>query len=215
MASEKSSKPYPSIRIFRSPLLERFTHVHPITPLVMWTPVVGWLIWRSVMIHGLGASAMISMALLGILVWTLSEYFLHRYLFHFPATGPTGKRLVFLIHGLHHDDPVDPTRLVMPPLPAVFFAAILYSFFRLIFGPVWVEPFFAFFLVGYLCYDYTHFAVHHFTPRTRFGKWVKQHHMFHHYVTPNLCWGVSTPLWDLVLGTTHDAAKSEKKRQMI
>jgi len=202
---------YQSIRIFKNPILERLTHVHPITPLVMWTPVISYLIYRSVMIHQVNGLSLLWMAFLGILVWTLSEYFLHRYLFHFPARGKIQKRLVFLFHGLHHDDPVDPTRLVMPPVPAVILASMLFGIFRMIIGRVWVESFFAFFLVGYLCYDYTHYAVHHFTPRTRFGKMVKQHHMFHHYATPHLCWGVSSPLWDIVFGTTKDA---EKKQQI-
>lgn len=204
------SKAYASIRIFKNPFLERLTHVHPITPLVMWTPFISFLLWRTVAIHSIQLSSLPGMALLGIGVWTLSEYVLHRYLFHFQARGSLGKRLVFLIHGLHHDDPMDPTRLVMPPVPAVFFASLLYAFFRLFFGPIWVEPFFAFFLVGYLCYDYTHFAVHHFTPKTRFGKLVKQHHMIHHYVNPSLCWGVSSPLWDYVFGTTKDAQKKQQ-----
>jgi len=213
--TQAEEKPYPSIRIFKNPVLERFTHVHPITPLIQWTPVIAYLLWRTFSLHHLPVTTVALMAGLGLFVWTLTEYFLHRYLFHFGAESPMGKRFVFLIHGLHHDDPIDPTRLVMPPVPGIIFGILLYSFFRLFFGAVWVEPFFAFFVVGYLCYDYTHFAVHHFTPRTRFGKWVKQHHMFHHYVTPDLCWGVSTPFWDIILGTTHEASKSEKKRQTV
>lgn len=203
---------YKSIRIFKNPLLERLTHVHPLTPLVMWAPVIGVLIWRSLTLHQISGLSLLLMAFLGMLTWTLSEYFLHRYVFHFTPKTPFQKQLVFLIHGLHHDDPVDPTRLVMPPVPALFFASILFGLFRLLLGPIWVEAFFAFFLVGYLCYDYTHFAVHHFTPRTRFGKMVKQHHMIHHFVAPDLCWGVSSPLWDSVFGTTQAAHKQKKER---
>jgi sterol desaturase/sphingolipid hydroxylase (fatty acid hydroxylase superfamily) len=200
-------KPYKSVRVFKNPLLERLTHVHPMTPLVLWTPFISWLVWRSLFVHQISVGALAGMAVLGIFSWTIAEYVLHRYVFHFTPSGPFQERLVYLIHGLHHDDPVDPTRLVMPPVPALILAILLYGLFRMIFGAVWVEPFFAFFLVGYLCYDYTHYAVHHFTPKTRFGKMVKQHHMIHHYVDSTLCWGVSSPLWDHVFGTTKDAQK--------
>src|SRR5690606_29367803 len=104
---------------------------------------------------------------LGFFVWTFSEYVLHRFIFHFRAHGRLQERLQFLIHGLHHDDPEDATRLVMPPAAAVILATLLYGFFRLFLDEARIEPFFALFLVGYLCYDYIHFSVHHFTPRTR------------------------------------------------
>lgn len=200
-------KPYKSVRIFKNDLLERLTHVHPITPLVLWAPMIAWLVWRSLTLHGMSVLTVGLMGAAAILVWTLTEYLLHRFAFHFPAQSKLGERVVFLIHGLHHDDPIDPTRLVMPPFPAIVFAAILYSLFRAILGPVWVEPFFAFFLLGYLWYDYTHFAVHHFTPKTKFGRMLKQHHMLHHYVSSEIRMGVSTPLWDYVFGTLKEAPK--------
>ncbi|MCM2322727.1 MAG: sterol desaturase family protein, partial [Oligoflexia bacterium] len=61
--------------------------------------------------------------------------------------------------------------------------------------------------------DYTHFAVHHFTPRTRYGKMLKQHHMLHHYVDPEARWGVSSPFWDYVFGTLK--VKARKKEQAV
>jgi sterol desaturase/sphingolipid hydroxylase (fatty acid hydroxylase superfamily) len=203
-------KPYPSIRIFKSDFVEALTHVHPLTPLIFWTPVISWLVWRSFTVHQLSATLVAGLAFLGLVFWSLSEYVLHRFVFHFTANSPVQEKLQFLIHGLHHDDPLDPSRLVMPPIPGVIIASVLYGLFRLVLGPAWVEPFFAFFLVGYLCYDYVHFSVHHFKPRTRLGKMLKQHHMMHHFVSPSSRWGVSSPLWDYVFGTLEHAKKKEQ-----
>lgn len=202
-------KPHKSIQVFQNPILEKFTHVHPITPLVLWLPVIAILIYRSVVVHDFGMAGLASMALIGLFVWTLTEYLLHRFAFHFEPTTPFQERVLFLIHGLHHDDPIDPTRLVMPPLPGIVMAAILFGVFRIILGQTYVEPFFAFFMVGYLCYDYTHFAVHHFTPRTRFGKLNKHHHMQHHYVNQGTRFGVSSPLWDVIFGTLKESKKEQ------
>ncbi len=206
-----SRKPYPSIRIFENPSLERLTHVHPITPLLLWTPVVAWLAYRGVAAHGFSVLAVAAWMLAGVFVWTLAEYQLHRRVFHFNARTAFQKRIQFLIHGLHHDDPNDPTRLVMPPAAAVILAALLYGFFWTLFAfldlGVAVDPFFAGFLIGYLLYDYTHYWIHHFTPRTRWGKWVKRHHMDHHFVHHEARWGVSSPLWDILLGTLPPSAK--------
>jgi len=195
------AKNYRDIRLFKNPVLEKLTHVHPIVPLLMWGPVSGWLIWRSIAVHNLSPLRLAGLGLLAVFTWTVTEYLLHRYLFHFGARGPIGKKVIYLIHGNHHDEPMDPTRLVMPPAASLILAALFYGLFWLVWGPVWVEPFFAFFLVGYLWYDYTHFAVHHFVPRTSLGKWIKQNHMTHHFVHEDHLWGVSTPLWDFVFGT--------------
>lgn len=205
------AKKYQSIRIFKSDALERFTHVHPITPLVLWVPVIAYLFYLSSAIDHLSGSEVIRWAAAGFFIWTLFEYVLHRFIFHWTAQSPLQERIVYLMHGLHHDDPVDPTRLVMPPAAGLFLAVILFCIFRLVLGPLIIHGFFGGFLVGYLCYDYIHYAVHHFTPRTRIGKYLKQSHMTHHYVSHNARWGVSSPIWDYVFGTVVEN-KTDVKR---
>jgi len=198
-----------SIRLFQNEWLEKLSHVHPITPLVIWGPVIFALLWRSFNVHYLSLASVIFLGILGFLIWTLAEYMLHRFVFHYKPTSVFGRRVHFIIHGIHHDDPEDATRLVMPPVAAVVLGATLYVFFRVLLGAVYVEPFFALFLVGYLCYDYIHFYVHHFVPKTRFGKFLKQNHMLHHFVTPEARWGVSSPLWDHVFGTVLEHNKHQ------
>jgi sterol desaturase/sphingolipid hydroxylase (fatty acid hydroxylase superfamily) len=201
MSRRVSTKEYPSIRVFKSNFCEWFTHVHPLTPLFFWTPVILVLLWRSYSIHEFTTLEVTGLGMSGFVFWTLAEYMLHRFIFHYEPNGFVQERIMFLIHGIHHEDAKDPTRLVMPPFFGTVLALIFYTLFRLAFGPACAEPFMAFFLMGYLVYDYTHFAVHHFTPRTRFGRFIKSHHMQHHYVNPDSRWGVSSPLWDYVFGT--------------
>ena len=198
---------YASVRVFDNRILESLTHVHPLTPLLLWGPLVLWLIWRSFAVHHLPVVTVAAVAILGLLTWSLIEYVLHRYLFHLRPAGPFRARLQFVIHGLHHADPADPTRLVIPPVPSTIGAVLFYAAFRLALGPSFVEPFFAFFAVGYLLYDYVHYASHCFVPRTRVGNFLKRHHMLHHYVTPDARWGVSSPLWDHVFGTTGASSR--------
>jgi len=194
------------IRIFQSDFWERTTFIHPIVPLIMWVPVIAALIYRSFGVHSLSLFTFSVMALLGVLVWTLMEYVLHRFAFHFEAKGPFGKRIVYIMHGLHHDDANDPMRLVMPPVPALIYAASLFLIFRVFLGARQIEAFFAFFLIGYLAYDYIHYYVHHFAPKNPVGKYLKHFHMVHHYSKEGANWGVSSPLWDYVFGSL------EKKR---
>ena len=67
--------------MFRSPLLDRFTRVHPAVPVVLYLPVI-----VALLVLGIAAVGVLnSLALFvgGYAVWTLTEYWLHRLVFHF------------------------------------------------------------------------------------------------------------------------------------
>jgi sterol desaturase/sphingolipid hydroxylase (fatty acid hydroxylase superfamily) len=191
-------KEHKSIRVFKSDFLEKFTHVHPIVPLLFWTPIIGYWLYQAATISKLSALNFLVLAIVGLFLWSLTEYILHRFIFHYPAKSTIGKRFIFLFHGIHHDDPSDPTRLVMPPLPAVFYIYWLYQFYSLLVPEVYMSGFMAFFMMGYLCYDYIHYATHHFKMNNRIGRYIKKWHLVHHHAHEASKYGVSSPLWDFI-----------------
>jgi sterol desaturase/sphingolipid hydroxylase (fatty acid hydroxylase superfamily) len=187
-------------RMFESDFLERFSRIHPATPFVAWVPVALFCLVRAA--HGLAVPAIAAAFFGGMLAWTVAEYFLHRYVFHWTNDTAWGKRVHFLLHGVHHDYPSDKDRLVMPLLTSVPLAVIFYTLFISVLGHGGVgEAAFAGFVVGYLFYDGTHFYVHHFRPTSRWGKFLRRHHMTHHFADHDGGFGVSSPLWDLVFRT--------------
>ncbi len=188
-------------RMFESDLIERFSRIHPATPFVFWIPVIVGVLLRSALRHDIGALATVGVFGSAILAWTLAEYLLHRFVFHWTGETALAKRFHFLIHGVHHDFPRDRDRLVMPLGASIPFGILFYALFYFLLGQRFGEPFFAGFVLGYLGYDGTHYAVHHFRQTTRIGKWVKRHHMRHHYADHHGGFGVSSPLWDLVFHT--------------
>lgn len=190
-----------SVRIFKSDLLERFTHVHPVVPALVWGPVFLFFVIHSVWIWKTGLSALALMAVCGVLTWTFMEYVLHRYVFHFSGKSKASERLVYLFHGIHHDTPNDKSRLVMPPVVSVSLGLVVFTLVRLVLPASMAEPFFAFIILGYLVYDYTHYYVHHARNYGLVGRFLKQHHMSHHFKTPHLRFGVSSPLWDVIFRT--------------
>lgn len=200
---DKSKNPE-SIRLFQSDFLEFFTHISPVTIVVIWGPTALFLLYLSVQTASLGV--ILGAFLLGLFLWTLAEYTLHRFLFHYNAKSERAKRIFFLFHGVHHAQPQDKTRLVMPLPVSIPLALVFYGLFHLVFAvllkaPEWVNPLTAGFMVGYLIYDLTHYATHHFPMRSGWAKYLKRHHMAHHYKDPNTRFGVSSPLWDWVFGT--------------
>lgn len=194
-------KKYQSIRIFKNPFLESLTHVHPIIPLLMWVPIILFFYRRSYQQYNLSAAKYLMIFIMGMLLWTLAEYLLHRYIFHFDAKSKLGKRFVFLFHGLHHDDPHDPTRLVMPPAPAILISSFLYFLMWIIFPLVILDALFASFMIGYLFYDYIHYGTHHFSMKNKMAKYLKAYHLKHHFLHEPSRYGVSSPLWDYVFKT--------------
>ena len=190
-----------SIRLFENDFLESLSHVHPIMPLVVWTPIILFLFYRAATVDMLTAVNFVALFFIGILVWTLTEYLLHKYVFHFNAKSKIGKRFVFMFHGLHHDDPQDPTRLVMPPVPAILIVSVLWQIFALVVPGQFMNAFMANFLIGYLCYDYIHYATHHFPMTSPIGKYLRKYHLQHHYSGEASKYGVSNPLWDYIFGT--------------
>ena len=195
-----------SIRLFKSDFMEFFTHITPQAIVIIWLPVVFLLLFTS---SGISLVNITIGFLIGLFVWTLAEYTLHRFVFHFPPKTPRMERITFLFHGVHHAQPQCKTRLVMPPVVALPVAALFYGLFWLIIGtglgtPEWVHPLTAGFLTGYLIYDLTHYATHHWPMRSGYLRYLKRYHMAHHFKNPDGLYGVSSPAWDYVFGTTAD-----------
>lgn len=182
------------IRLFENPFMESLTHVHPIFPIALWSPVLIYIFSNYFAWHKL------SVALCGLLAWTLTEYIFHRFFFHFKAKKNWSKRLVYLFHGIHHDDPQDASRLVMPPIPSLILGFSLYGIFYIFLGKELTPLFFAFFIVGYLIYDYLHYFIHHIPLKYNWFRILRKNHLYHHTHEAEV-FGVSSQLWDIILGT--------------
>jgi sterol desaturase/sphingolipid hydroxylase (fatty acid hydroxylase superfamily) len=184
--------------MFKSNWMEVLSKVHFSVPLFIYIPTIAFFSYRAF-------SNQISIAgyalyfLIGLAVWTATEYFMHRFVFHFHPSSQWGQRIHFIFHGVHHDYPKDKKRLVMPPSASIPLAVLFYYLFSLIFTQVHLYAFFPGFLLGYLTYDMMHYAMHHYNFKSGIMKRVKQHHMLHHYQDPNKGFGVSTNLWDEIM----------------
>ncbi|MCS7062057.1 MAG: sterol desaturase family protein [Anaerolineae bacterium] len=196
------------IRLFKSDFLEFFTHIHPAVVVAIWLPVSGYFLAQSITALPAGASALhIPLGFVaGLFVWTLTEYAVHRFVFHYEPRDERMKRIFFLFHGVHHAQPQCKTRLVMPPAVSIPGGILVYGLFSLLLGgvlgaPHWVAPIFSGFVLGYLIYDMIHYATHHLPMYGRVMKYLKRYHMLHHFKTPEKRYGVSSPLWDFVFRT--------------
>jgi sterol desaturase/sphingolipid hydroxylase (fatty acid hydroxylase superfamily) len=200
MAHERTARLSASPPLFANRFLDFFSRIHPSIPALIYVPAIGALITLGAR-DGQGAVTIVLLVLGGFGLWTLTEYWLHRKFFHWEPDHPIGRRMHFIIHGVHHDHPNDKLRLVMPPAASIPLALLFFGAFYLVVGLPTAYPLFAGFLIGYLAYDYTHYYLHHFVPKSQLGKALRAQHMRHHFQDHRYGFGVSTPLWDVVFGT--------------
>src|SRR5437667_9135482 len=78
MAQSYVSNRNESVRMFKSDLMEFFSHVHPVTPLVLYLPVIGYMLYLAFLENKLSILAVAGLFLFGVLIWTLLEYIIHR-----------------------------------------------------------------------------------------------------------------------------------------
>jgi hypothetical protein len=134
-------------------------------------------------------------AVTGLLSWTLSEYLLHRYVYHVvPSFLSEG-------HALHH---ANPRALIGVPwyLTTIIVVAVFYAV-TLVASPAPTGVFMAMNWFGYVLYCLAHHGSHHFQYRNAWLKKMKRHHLIHHG-HPAYNWGFTTALWDRVFRTHYD-----------
>jgi dihydroceramide fatty acyl 2-hydroxylase len=191
--------------MFESRLLDKLSRVHPAVVPAIFVPAI--TVFAVLALERLSVLEAIGYAIGGYLFWTLSEYAIHRFVFHFEPEKGIGARLHWIIHGVHHDHPNDPLRLVMPPSVSVPLGAL---FFLLFWAVLPLGTAFAVatgFFAGYLAYDMTHYYVHHRMPKSALGKKLRELHMRHHFQDHTKGYGISAPWWDVVFRTYSQRRK--------
>lgn len=198
MAKNFISNSQESTRMFKSDLLEALSKVHYLVPVFIFVPVILASTYIAFFVKNIGIVTYIEFFLIGLFVWTFTEYIMHRFVFHYVPKNKIGLRLHFIFHGVHHDYPSDAKRLVLPPSVSIPLATGFYFLFNAILPTNYIFGFFPGFILGYLFYDISHYAIHHFNFKGNIWKKIKQHHMLHHYQAPERGFGVSSPLWDKI-----------------
>jgi 4-hydroxysphinganine ceramide fatty acyl 2-hydroxylase len=153
-----------------------------------------------------------ALILLGALLFYLSEYGMHRFAFHAPPLSWAPARK--LQHRLHYDHHVEPNRLDLLFLPIWFLVlnlAVATGLFALVFGTEAAASALFGMMLAILHYEWVHYVAHiPYQPRTRLGRWLKQYHLRHHFISEKHWFGVSNPTLDGVFGTLRGPSAAEK-----
>lgn len=201
-------------RIFRNQHLEILTKTHPLVIWGMYLPLILFMLYYSVTKFDFSFSYIFIVFLGGVICWTLFEYLMHRFAFHYVAHSPGAKRIVYIMHANHHEYPRDKERLFMPPAPSLIIAAVVFALQYLLLGST-TFMFFSGFVLGYLIYGTMHYAIHAWNPPFKWMKPLWRNHHLHHYKEQEKGFGVSTTIWDRVFGTMFDLRKEKEDKEKV
>uniref|UniRef100_A0A8C3TDA1 Fatty acid 2-hydroxylase n=1 Tax=Chelydra serpentina TaxID=8475 RepID=A0A8C3TDA1_CHESE len=189
------------IRLFHSDFIESLSKTAWYIVLMVWIPVVLYLSWFCYASLAQGTTRLFSsftteysipvhkyffpfIFVLGMFLWSLVEYLIHRFLFHMkpPASNYYLITLHFLLHGQHHKSPFDSSRLVFPPVPASLVIGFFYVLLRLLLPEAVGMSMFVGGLFGYVVYDMTHYYLHYGSPKKgTYLYGLKAYHVKHHF----------------------------------
>lgn len=129
---------------------------------------------------------------MGLLLWTLAEYGLHRFVLH-------GLQPFSRWHALHHERP---RALICGPtlLSSLLVTVLVFLPLWLLFDAASAAAVTVGVEVGYLSYGLVHHATHHWPARNAWMRERKRWHALHHHTATPGRYGVTTRFWDQVFG---------------
>ncbi len=144
---------------------------------------------------GLGSLA--AAALVGGVAWTAAEYGLHRFAMH----EVRGKGLASKEHLSHHADVTYFSPTSKKLLSAASTGSVVLPIAWATIGKHRALAFTAGMLTAYAGYEVAHRRTHTHPPTNTFGRWMRKSHFHHHFGAPMRNFGVTSPVWDVLLGT--------------
>ncbi|PIA17673.1 Inositolphosphorylceramide-B hydroxylase [Coemansia reversa NRRL 1564] len=193
--------PEPAV-FFANPFLETFTRTPWYVIPIYWVPIIITLLVLGAKYEP--PNVMMVGFMFGIVSWTLTEYSIHRFIFHYDENLPEGTLAQcahFLLHGVHHYLPMDPLRLVMPPALSTFLGVLILGIMCCVFTPGMIHAVSAGLGTGYVLYDECHYWLHHGTSSNKHLCQLKTYHLRHHYKDFKAGFGITSDFWDNVFGT--------------
>lgn len=199
-----------SIPIFKNKWLDKLTRTHIAVPVSMFILYAIGLIIYTKYATDLTNLQVVSLFFGGWIFFTFAEYMIHKNVYHMKPKTKIREKITYTMHGIHHDYPKDKSRLAMPPVLSILVGTVLLLIFELVLD-IYSFSFLAGFLTGYAAYLLVHYTVHVFHPPNNAFKALWTNHAIHHYQDNTVLFGVSSPLWDYILGTVPRQKNARKE----
>lgn len=182
--------------------LDKFAKTNPLYYYFTFLSIIGYFLYSAIT-HGMPWYKLFFLIAIGLLIWSLVEYLMHRFVFHWQSSQRLIQIIHYLLHGIHHTYPRDVRASITPLVISIPLSIMFYFIFNLVFGDAG-SVIFAGFVLGYVLYTVIHDATHHFPMNYPLLREIKKNHMYHHYFENEGNFGVSTPIWDYIFKTYQE-----------
>jgi len=149
-------------------------------------------------------------AIAGAVSWTLVEYGLHRGAMH----EMRGRGLPSVEHLGHHADVTYFSPASKKIASAAATTVVTYPLAAAMAGRRRAVAFTVGLITMYFGYEVAHRRTHTHPPRGRYGRWARRNHLHHHFAAPMRNFGVTSPVWDRLLGTYDEPCVVTVPRRM-
>jgi len=201
----------PPFKVTNNPILEALISPKLHYSILLWVSVLIYLIWNDFSNKNTEQSiksiTRIIFFFIGVLLWTLVEYLLYRFFFSAEENLIDNKLVIwlhFILYGKHKISPSDKTKV---GTPLIFSFWLLFGFYFIlinIFSAQIGMTTFAGMVIGFITYEYIHYQIHSSAPNQQYLGEMQKYHMNFHTKKGKRGYGVTTKLWDKILGTEID-----------
>lgn len=161
--------------------------------------LMGFFLWWEIAHQGIGGAAIAALFVVGVAVWSLTEYTFHRWVYH------GGLAIAREGHERHHENPMATIAMPWPVTPMLFLPPHYLIASRL--GVPGFSAMLAGFFAGFIGYSFMHHSLHHYKLPFAWYRHLVSEHRIHHAL-PDSNFGVTMRFWDRVFGTVFTKQSS-------
>lgn len=186
--------------------------------ILLWTPVV-LAVTALAIYYAQSPWTLVAGAVFGVMCYTFIEYCAHRYVYHWEPESRFWRAVTFDLgrnHMNHHRNPSKYGGGINAKQAPMLVITGIFTFNSIVFPlpTAFCLMAIAAGSLNYVAQEFVHFGTHHLPMNNRLMRYMKRHHMLHHYQDETTNYGLFWPVWDFVYGTTFDA-KVRRRRTAL
>ena len=139
--------------------------------------------------------------LLGLIAWTFMEYTIHRFIFHWRPPNRKLRKFIAQLHMVHHGDTHDPEEILVRPQFSLPVSGLIFGFLYWATDVSTASGLLVGIWSGFLYYEAVHYRVHLSKKSNGILQLQRRMHFIHHFIDERSCFGVTSPFWDILLGS--------------
>ena len=183
-------------------IIDLFGSRNPLQVLIYLVPILIYLLIKILSEKQFQLLIFMTAFILGLVVWSFLEYFIHRYIYHSKLSKKLFNYTIGSFHLYHHQNMFD-LRVLNAGFLMIYSAAfILLAPILFLFQNWFLTASFGLgLLLGYYFYEWVHYLIHYKKFENGYMNYIQKYHFHHHDHAPHKNYGNTNHFWDVVFNT--------------